>query len=95
MTVCTIIDEDGKIVATDVEKLLFGHGVDYLPIYKDGYGNSDSDKYNEYENKFVGVTEGTVSDDLLISGATISSKAVQNATNDAFDAFNSIKGGEQ
>ena len=95
MTVCTIIDADGKIVATDVEKLLFGHGVDYLPIYKEGYGNPNSSKYNEYENKYVGVTEETVSNDLLITGATISSTAVQNATNDAFDAFNSIKGGEQ
>ncbi len=95
MSVLTVIDSEGKIVATDIAKLLYGHGVDYLPIYKQGYGNTDSEKYNEFENSFVGVTEGTVSDDLLITGATISSTAVKNATNDAFAAFNSIKGGEQ
>lgn len=95
MAVYTVIDSDGKIVKTDVKEFLFGHGVEYLPVYKEGYGTTDSNKFNEYKDKFVGVTEDTVNDDLLVTGATLSSTAVKNATADAFAAFNSIKGGEQ
>jgi hypothetical protein len=46
-------------------------------------------------DKYTGKIEGSLGDDLLIAGVTISSTAVKNATNDAFAAFNSIKGGEQ
>jgi pantothenate kinase type III len=53
-------------------------------------------KQQEYENKFNGITEGTLSDSVLVSGATISSTAVKLATADVFAAFNSINnGGEQ
>ena len=94
MAVCTVIDENGAIVSQDVQKFLFGHGVEYLPVYKNGFGNVSSDKFNAYEDLFNGLTSDTLSDSVLVTGATISSTAVKLATNDAFATFNSIKGGQ-
>ena len=95
MEVYTVIDSNGTIVKNEIGTFLYGHGVDYLPIYTQGYGNTSSETFINYENKYVGITEDTMSDDLLVTGATISSTAVRNATADAFEAFNSIKGGVQ
>lgn len=95
MEVYTVIDSTGAIVKNEIGTFLYGHGVDYLPIYNQGYGNLNSETFINYENKYVGVTEDTLNNDLLVTGATISSSAVKNATADAFAAFNSIKGGEQ
>lgn len=95
MEVLTVIDENGAIVSQDVKEFLFGHGVDYLPIYSEGYGDVTSDTFKTFEEKYNGITSGTLSDDVLVSGATLSSTAVKLATSDAFVAFNSIKGGEQ
>jgi hypothetical protein len=94
MEICTVIDENGAIVDQYVKQMAFGHGVEYMPGIKDLMDASGS-VYGEYLDRFNGITEGTLSDDVLVSGATISSTAVKLATSDAFAAFNSIKGGEQ
>lgn len=95
MAICTVIDEDGAIVSQDVKEFLFGHGVEYLPVYSEGYGDVSSDAFKTFEEKYNGITSETLSDDVLVSGATLSSTAVKLATSDAFAVFNSIKGGEQ
>lgn len=94
MAVCTVIDQNGAIVSQNIQKFLFGHGVEYLPIYNQGYGNVSSGAFNAYEDLFNGITEGTLTDSVLVSGATISSTAVKLATSDAFKVYNSIKGGQ-
>lgn len=94
MAICTVIDQNGAIVSQDIQKFLFGHGVEYLPIYKNGFGNVSSSQFNDYEDLFNALTEGTLSDSVLVSGATISSTAVKLATQDAFKTFNAIKGGQ-
>jgi Na+-translocating ferredoxin:NAD+ oxidoreductase RnfG subunit len=95
MQILTVIDENGAIVSQDAKEFLFGHGVEYLPIYGSGYGDVSSSEFKSYEDKFAGVNSDTLSDDVLVSGATLSSTAVKLATQDAFVEFNSIKGGEQ
>ena len=95
MEICTVIDENGAIVDQNVKQMAFGeHGIEYMPGIKD-LMDASGRVYGEYLDRFNGITEGTLSDDVLVSGATISSTAVKLATSDAFAAFNSIKGGEQ
>lgn len=94
MAVCTVINENGAIVSQNVKQLAFGHGVEYMPGINE-YLDKSSDKYAEYLDRFNGITEGTLTDGVLISGATVSSTAVKLATQDAFNEFNAIKGGEQ
>ncbi len=95
MSICTVIDENGAIVSQNVQQMAFGHGVEYMPGIKD-YGNPGAQIYKDYLNKFNGLKESTLSDSVLISGATVSSTAVKLATADAFAAFNSINnGGDQ
>ena len=57
--------------------------------------NQLGDAIQTYLNKFNGITAGTLNDDVLISGATVSSSAVKLAAQDVFNTFESIKGGEQ
>ena len=95
MAICTVIDENGAIVSQDIKEFLFGHGVEYLPVYSSGFGDTTSAEFGAFEAKYNGITEGTLTNDVLVSGATLSSTAVKLATTDAFVAFNSIKGGAQ
>ena len=96
MQICTVIDENGAIAKQDVKAFLFGHGVEYLPVYNSGYGDISSDAFKAYEEQFLGLTGDTLTDGVLVSGATLSSTAVKLATSDAFNAFDSSpKGGEQ
>ena len=94
MDVYVIIDENGTIVKQDVKQMAFGDGVEYMHGINE-YLSSTTQAYKDYLNKFTGLTSETLTDDVLISGATVSSSAVKLATADAFAAFNSIKGGEQ
>ena len=94
MEICTILDESGAIVSQNITQMAFGHGVEYMPGIRD-YVDSTSQLYNDYMNKFNGLTGETLTDDVLISGATVSSSAVKLAVQDVFTAFESIKGGEQ
>ena len=94
MTIITILDENGAIAHQSIKQMAFGHGVEYIPGIKD-YVDANSQAYKDYLNKFNGINEDALTDDVLIAGATLSSSAVKLATSDAFNAFNSIKGGEQ
>ena len=94
MAICTVLDENGAIVSQDIQQMAFGHGVEYMHGIQD-YTNVSGQAYTDYLNKFNGITGDTLNDDVLITGGTVSSSAVKLATKDAFDAFNSIKGGAQ
>ena len=94
MDIYVIIDANGVIVKQDVKQMAFGHGVEYMPGIKD-YVASTSQAYKDYLNQFNGITSETLTDDVLISGATVSSTAVKLATADAFASFDSMKGGVQ
>lgn len=94
MEICTVIDENGAIVNQNVKEMAFGHGVEYMPGIQD-FLDSSSGAYTSYLEKFNGITGETLTDDVLIAGGTVSSSAVKLATQDAFNAFNMIKGGEQ
>ena len=95
MSICTVIDENGAIAKQSILEMAFGHGVEYMPGIQD-YVNSSAPVYKDYLNKFNGITDDTLSDSVLITGATVTSTAVKLATADAFAAFNSInEGGAQ
>lgn len=94
MSICTVIDENGAIVNQNVEQMAFGHGVEYMPGIKD-FVDATSGVYDDYLNGFNGLTDATLTDDVLVTGGTVSSTAVKLATKDAFNEFNAIKGGEQ
>ena len=63
-----------------------------MPVYKN-YGDSASSTYVDYENSFGGLTVDTIGNQVMISGATISSNAIKAATTDTFNVFNAIKNG--
>lgn len=89
MNIYTFIGEDGKIIKQDVATLIYDH------YSVPGYESSTSDAYVAWLEKYTGKDAASLGDDLLISGATLSSTATRNATADAFAAFESIKGGAQ
>lgn len=78
MSIYYVLDEDGAIVSFRVSELIlhseyFSSYVLDEPSYKEG---------------FLGLTEETYNGEhALISGATMSTDAVDTATNDVFDAF--------
>ena len=92
MEIYTIVNADGAIVKQDIAQILFGHGIEYMPVYKN-FGDSASSTYVDYENGFGGLTVDTLGNHVMISGATISSNAIKTATTDAFNVFNAIKNG--
>ena len=89
MTVYTFINANGEIVKQDTTTLIYDH------YSVDGFNSNKDEAFIAWLDKYVGKTESTLGDDLLIAGVTISSTAVKNATADAFVVFNSIIGGEQ
>lgn len=94
MAICTILDENGVIVSQNIAQMAFGHGVEYMHGIQD-FTNVSGQAYADYLNKFNGITGDTLGDDVLISGATVSSGAVKLATQNVFETFESIKGGVQ
>ena len=94
MEICTIIDQNGAIASQNITQLVFGHSLEYVPVIKD-YVDPAGDSFNNYLGIFGGLTQDTLTDDVLIAKATISSSAVKLATSEAFIEFNAIKGGEQ
>ena len=92
MEICTILDENGAIATQSIKQMAFGHGVEYIPGIKD-YINANGNPYKNYLDQFAGLTEGTLTDDVLITGATVTSSAVKGAVAEVFAAFNIVKGG--
>ncbi len=88
MNILIILDEGGAIVKLDCTTgIFFGHGVEYMPFY-------NNYKENTYESGFVGQT-GAAGDNVMMSGATMTSDAVKTGINDAFAAYSTIKGGNR
>ncbi len=82
MVMYILLTEDGKIASFSVKELIIE--ADYFSGYTlpDGYYSS-----------FEGLDSSWSGDEALISGATLSTDAVRDAVNDAFDAYKTIKGG--
>ena len=86
MDVYYVLDENGAIVKMDAKQLIFDEE------YFFNFGGMPEN----YKGGFAGATSETWSDDIaVIATATMTSNAMKQSTNDAFAAFNSIKGGEQ
>ena len=82
MVMYLLLTDDGKIAGFSVKELIIEG--DYYSAYTlpDGYYTS-----------FNGLDSSWSGEEALISGATLSSDAVKDAVNDAFDAYKSLKGG--
>ena len=89
MDVYIIIDANGAIAKLDAKSLFFDE--DYFPDYPE-----DLDQ-KEYKDSFEGITSDWTGDEAMIAGATKTSNAIKQSTNDAFDAFEIIiaEGGNQ
>ena len=87
MDVFFVIDENGAIAKMDATQFIFDE--EYFMTF----GGMDVPSYKE---GFVGFTGETwTGDAAIIATATMTSNAMKESTQDAFAAFNSIKGGEQ
>jgi Na+-translocating ferredoxin:NAD+ oxidoreductase RnfG subunit len=84
MDVYVIVDTNGAIAKIDANAFFFDE--EYFHV-------DDTVNLGDYKNGFVGQT--SVGDNVMISGATMTSNAIKQSTTDAFDAFKSIKGGAQ
>lgn len=86
MDVYVILDANGAIVKVDAKSLIF-----HEEYFQDFDGVPEG-----YLGGYAGFTGETwTGDAALITGATITTNAMKEAVNDAFAAFNSIKGGQQ
>lgn len=86
MNIYIVLDAEGKIVKFDAMAVLFE--TQYFPPAKN---------FNEkdYEGSFDGLNGETFTgDNAIIAGATMSTNAVKQATKDAFDGFEFVKGGQ-
>jgi len=90
MDVYVIIDANGAIAKIDAAEFIFLES-DFLEYGHSGYTGMPSG----YTDGFIGATSDWNGDAAIITGATMTSNAVKQSVNDAFAAFNSIKGGEQ
>lgn len=87
MDVFFVIDENGAITKMDAKQFIFDE-----EYFKD-FGGMD---VGAYKYGFVGITGDTFTgDETIIATATMTSNAMKEATEDAFDAFNALKGGAQ
>ena len=90
MEIYVIIDQNGAIAKLDAKQFIFEES-DFLEYGHSGYTGMPGG----YTDGFAGVTDDWNGDAAVITGATMTTNAVKQAINDAFAAFNSIKGGEQ
>ncbi len=89
MNIFVIIDENGAIAKVDAKEFVFE--VHDFEEYG-GFTGMPSG----YTDNFVGITgDAWTGDAAIISGATMSTNAINAAVEDIFAAFNSIMGGEQ
>ena len=85
MDVYVVIDANGAIAKIDAKTFIFEE--DYFM----SFGGMD---VAEYKNGFVGLTGETFNGDAaIIATATMTSNAMKQSTEDAFESFNSAKGG--
>lgn len=85
MDVYFVIDANGAIAKMDAKQFIFDEE------YFSGFGGMNN---GEYKAGFEGLTSETwTGDAAVIATATMTSNAMKQSTEDAFAAFNSIKGG--
>jgi hypothetical protein len=85
MDVYVVIDENGAIVKLDAKAIFFE--TEYFPV-------DDNVDEKAYKDSFTGLTPDTFTgENAMIAGATMTSNAIKQSTQDAFDAFKSIKNG--
>ena len=82
MDVYVILDANGAIAKIDAKAFFFDE--EYFHV-------DDTVNLTDYKNGFVGQT--AVGDNVMISGATMTSNAVKQSTADVFETFKSITGG--
>ena len=87
MDVYVIIDANGAIAKVDAKALFFD--AEYFNVAKQFTAEDTA----AYKNGFEGLT--TSENAPIITGATYTSDAIKQSTTEAFDIFNSIKGGAQ
>jgi len=83
MVVYYVLNAKGEIVSMKADEFILI--AEYFNAYTLDEGS--------YKESFVGLTTDTFGEQYLISGATISSDAMKVATNDVFEAFAAITGG--
>ena len=87
MDVYVIIDANGAIAKVDAKQFIFD---------EEYFGNFGGMDVGSYKAGFEGLTPETwTGDAAVIATATMTSNAMKQSTEDAFAAFNSIKGGAQ
>ena len=87
MDVYVIIDANGAIAKMDAKQFIFE---------EEYFGNFGGMNAGEYKTGFEGLTTDTWSgEQAVIATATMTSNAMKQSTDDAFAAFNAIKGGAQ
>ncbi len=82
MVMYILLTQDGKIASFSVKELIIE--ADYFS----GYTLRD-----DYYSSLQGLDSSWSGEEALISGATLSTDAVRDGINDAFDAYRIIKGG--
>ena len=83
-----VLDSEGNVAKFDLTNY-FGD--------EEYFGAAHGFDVNGYEDKFVGTNDSTLdtNDDLIISGATMTTNAVKQAMKDAFASFTALKGGNE
>lgn len=85
MDVYIIIDENGAIAKMDAKQFIFDEE------YFMNFGGMNA---GEYKQGFEGITVDTwTGEQAIIATATMTSNAMKQSTDDAFESFESIKGG--
>lgn len=84
MKMVVVFDAEGNVIFYKTLTELILHG--------EYYANHELTDESAYRQQFIGVNEGTYSDDMtLVAGATMTANAVASNFNSAFEAFNLIK----
>ena len=87
MGVTIIIDSNGAIAKLSVDELF---------IEEEWFDDCPDIEKGDYESRFDGLTNDTwTGDQAIISSATMTSNAVKTSTNDAFEAFELLTGGNE
>lgn len=84
MKMLTVFNANGEVLAYKTLSEMIIHG--------EYYADHQLTDESAYKAQFVGLTEGTYSDDMtLVAGATMTANAVNSSFHSAFEAFNLIK----
>jgi electron transport complex protein RnfG len=82
MDVYVVLDANGAIAKVDAKAIFFE--TEYFPV-------DDNVNEKEYKDSFTGLTpDSFTGDNAMIAGATMTSNAMKQSVNDAFDAFKNL-----